>query len=100
MRMGLCRCAGALAVIGVLAGSAVSMAMPPAGSGEWEECEYVLGEYSGHVAVYDPEGGALPCQVTDIRVGLLPEADRSHLQEGIPLQSRLELMLLLEDFSS
>lgn len=100
MRMHLRHCVGAIAVILTLAGSAVCMARTPAAAGQWGECAYVLGEYSGCVAVFEPEQSLLPSQVTDIRVGLLPEQDRDQLRDGIPVQTRRELLMLLEDFSS
>ena len=100
MRMHLRHCIGAVAVILTLAGSAVCMARTPTVGDRWADCAYVLGEYSGCVAVFEPERSALPSRVTDIRVQLLPEADRLQLHDGIPVQTRRELLMLLEDFNS
>lgn len=62
--------------------------------------EYLLGNYHGCVAVYGPEGSSLPQQVTDIEIALLPRADRNNLDEGILVESRRELVMLLEDLGS
>ena len=59
--------------------------------------EYVLADYGGHVAVFCPQRGHLPREVTAIEVQLLPSADRLQLQNGIPVASAVELAMLLED---
>ena len=100
MKKGLRRMAGALLVILSLAGSAVSLAVTPAGAKSLETEDYLLGEYRGCLAVFAPGDGLLPSRVTDIQVGLLPQADRERLRQGIPVDSRRALLTLLEDFSS
>lgn len=100
MKKGLSRCAGALAVILALAGSAVTLAVTPAGMQQRNPEEWVLGEYRGCVAVFGPEDGLLPGRVTDVPVSLLPETDRELLRQGIRVESRREMLMLLEDFSS
>ena len=100
MRKGLCRWAGALALVLALAGSAVTLAVTPAGTQERGGGEWVLGEYRGCVAVFGPGDGLLPGRVTDVRVSLLPEQDREQLRQGIHVTSHRELLMLLEDFSS
>ena len=94
------RCALALAVVLSLAGSAVTLAVTPAGLQSRQEEVWVLGEYSGGIAVFRPGDGLLPSHVTDVAVGLLPSADREQLSRGIRVESHRELLMLLEDFSS
>ena len=94
------RCALALAVVLSLAGSAVTLAVTPAGLQSRQEEVWVLGEYSGCIAVFRPGDGLLPSHVTDVAVGLLPLADREQLSRGIRVESHRELLMLLEDFSS
>ena len=59
--------------------------------------EYILADYGGHVAVFCPQRGGAPRQVTAIEVQHLPAADRLQLQNGIPVDSTVELAMLLED---
>ena len=66
------------------------------GRGVPEE-EYILAEYGGHVAVFCPQKGTLPREITTIEVQLLPSADRRQLQNGIPVSDTVELAMLLED---
>jgi len=100
MKQGLRSAAGALAVFLSLAGSAVSLAVTPAGIHSRNTEDYLLGEYRGCVAVFEPGDVLLPSRVTDIRLELLPQADREMLRQGIPVESRREMLMLLEDFSS
>jgi hypothetical protein len=86
-------------VISVLAGSAFALALTPAGV-QHGESAYVLGEYRGCVAVYEPGAGVLPSRVTDIPVHRLPASDQSRIRRGIAVETRQELLMLLEDFSS
>ena len=62
--------------------------------------DFVLGEYGGCVAVYSPVESGVPRRVTDIRVQLLPSADRTQLENGIPVRDDRELITLLEDLGS
>ena len=89
-----------VAVVLSLAGSAVTLAVTPAGLQSRQEDVWVLGEYSGCVAVFKPGDGLLPSRVTDVAVRLLPSADRELLSRGIRVASHRELLMLLEDFSS
>ena len=89
-----------VAVVLSLAGSAVTLAVTPAGLQSRQEDVWVLGEYGGCVAVFKPGDGLLPSHVTDVSVCLLPAADREQLVHGIRVNSRRELLMLLEDFSS
>lgn len=61
---------------------------------------YVLREHDGHVAVYYAGFDKIPAVVTEIEVGQLPEADRIMLSEGLGVETREELLLLLEDLGS
>ena len=62
-----------------------------------QTAEYVLADYGGHVAVFCPQRGHLPREITTIEVQHLPSADRLQLQNGIPVASAVELAMLLED---
>lgn len=60
---------------------------------------FILGCRDGFVALWkdaDPE----PLRVFPYSVAALPEADRAALEKGIPLESREELLALLEDYLS
>lgn len=86
-----------------LAGGLLLGAGALAGEGPKQETEhadteeYVLAEYSGKVAVFCPQKGTLPRQITAIEVQLLPSADRALLQTGIPVEDTRALAMLLED---
>ena len=58
---------------------------------------YVLGVSEGSVAVF--AGGDLktPLDVTDIELASLRETDRALISDGLRVESREELLLLLED---
>ena len=61
---------------------------------------YRLAERDGVVAVFSPAGAQTPQEITDIRVRLLPAADRERLRTGIPAGDPRELAMLLEDLGS
>lgn len=58
---------------------------------------YVLGIADGNVAVFSGSDLTIPVTVTEIEASLLRESDQQLLSEGIPADSREELMALLED---
>ncbi len=60
---------------------------------------YVLRAYEGHLAIYR-ENGIRPYRVLDTEVWLLPEEDRTALEDGILLKTEQELRQLLEDWDS
>ena len=65
-----------------------------------EAAEYVLKDSGRYVAVYDKAKSREPLSVTGIELRCLREADRAMLEAGIPVISRRELLLLLEDLGS
>ena len=74
--------------------------LPAAPAPECELSRYILRESDGCVAVYRAEDALTPEQVTDIEVALLPASDRARLSVGIGVESRAELLCLLEDLGS
>ena len=73
---------------------------PPVPEAIASEEAYRLAERDGVVAVFSPAGAAEPREITDIRVELLPSADRERLRSGIPAGDPRELAMLLEDLGS
>lgn len=63
-----------------------------------EDAEYWLYDSDGYVAIYGEKNKCT--EVTDIETETLNDYDRELLQNGIPAQSKSELLSLLEDFSS
>ena len=60
---------------------------------------FILGAKDGYIALWkdsDPE----PVRVFPYSVAALPEADQKALEQGIPLDSREDLLRLLEDYLS
>ena len=72
----------------------------PSSSPVLREDDFCLAERDGVVAVFSPAGSEQPREITDIRVALLPAADRERLQAGILAGDRRELAMLLEDLGS
>ena len=60
---------------------------------------YTLKVWSGCAAVFSG-GSTSPLFITDIRVDSLRERDRDLLEQGITVQSKTELLKLIEDFNS
>jgi hypothetical protein len=60
---------------------------------------FFLGIHNGHVALWE-EGGNQPLQVFPYRAEVLPPADQAALEKGIPIESKAELISLLEDYLS
>ena len=65
-----------------------------------EAAEYVLKDSGRYVAVFDKAKSREPLSVTGIELRCLREADRAMIEAGIPVISRRELLLLLEDLGS
>ena len=61
---------------------------------------YLLQEYEGYVAIFDPESGKKPTVITAIEIKNLTEADRALMETGLPAETDEELALLLEDLGS
>jgi len=78
----------------------VSATNPTQASEEGTEYKtYVVKEYDGVVAVFEP-GSEKPLKVTERYVSALPQPDRDKLSAGIKVSSREELRKLLEDLCS
>lgn len=60
---------------------------------------YLLGEWEGSVALFEP-GGSEPLRVYDAAVAALPAEVRERLRQGIPLYDEEERDRLLEDYTS
>ena len=58
---------------------------------------YVLRAADGNVAVYDRLDPRRPLTVTEIELDSLRAHDRALIEQGLPADSREELMALLED---
>ena len=65
-----------------------------------DAAEYVLKNSGRYVAVYEKTRDREPVSVTGIELKCLREADRAMIEAGIPVISRRELLLLLEDLGS
>ena len=102
-----------MAICGVLAGAALVMAVTAlsdigstaiaagdALTARSEETVYVLRDCDGYVGIFTGAAAKKPATVTDIRTGLLPQADQALLGEGISVYGWSELQQLLEDFGS
>lgn len=81
-------------------GDRETMAAAPSPRPLVREDAYRLAERDGVVAVFSSSGAEEPEEITDIRVSLLPAADRERLQTGIPALDQRELAKLLEDLGS
>lgn len=60
---------------------------------------FILGSHNGYVALWegnDPQ----PKKVFPYSVSSLPPADQQRLKEGIPIESKEELIRLVEDYLS
>ena len=96
----LCSCGAASEKSESAYDSAMPAEAPAAPAPESELSRYILRESDGCVAVYRAEDALTPEQVTDIEVALLPASDRARLSVGIGVESRAELLCLLEDLGS
>lgn len=65
-----------------------------------DAAEFTLRGNGRYVAVYEKSGSREPVSVTGIELRCLREADRAMIEAGIPVISRRELLLLLEDLGS
>lgn len=65
-----------------------------------DAAEFMLKGSGRYVAVYEKAGSREPVSVTGIELRCLREADRAMIEAGIPVISRRELLLLLEDLGS
>lgn len=58
---------------------------------------YVLGEYEGRIALFDAADPA-PLYVFEKSTAALPEADRTALKNGIPIEDADAMRRVMEDF--
>ena len=65
-----------------------------------DAAEFLLRREGNYVAVYEKERPREPLSVTGIELRCLRAADRAMVEAGIPVISRRELLLLLEDLGS
>ncbi len=64
----------------------------------WTLCAgFLLGLHRGRVALWR-DGESHPLQIYDIPARTLPPRERLRLEQGIPVESKEELWLLLENF--
>lgn len=61
---------------------------------------YCLRSCDGYVAVYDAEHPRTPLNITVIETACLRSIDRAMLDKGIPVESDVQLLELLEDLGS
>lgn len=64
------------------------------------EINYMVGEKDGFVVIFQAGFGDEPAVITDIEARTLRQGDRALLDQGIPVRTREELMMLLEDLGS
>lgn len=65
-----------------------------------DDAMYYVRGHRGYVAVFSERRGGKPEKVTDIELAGLRQADMGLLEKGIPVDSRGELLELLEDLGS
>ena len=58
-----------------------------------------MGTWQGKLAVFVPPD-TNPDRVYDVYLSSLPEEERSHLEQGIPIYDDASLARLLEDYTS
>ena len=95
IRIILCTCLLAVAVTMAAFTLADLTALPKDGG-----TELYLAGYEGSVAVFEGGDRKTPLQVTDIALGSLRDSDRTLIEQGYPVDSREELLSLLEDLGS
>ena len=96
LAVGAAVCGGAAIKASGAAGDGV--AEPPPVRTQKESDPYWLYDSGGYIAIYGE--GKERLEITDIETDTLNDYDRELLQNGIPAQSKAELLSLLEDFSS
>lgn len=68
--------------------------------GSYAHDRYIISELNGHIVVYEYSTAGSPIIVTDIHTRDLREIDRELLRSGIAVESRDEVLQLLEDMGS
>ena len=101
LKMVICAALAAVALAGAVTAGASAVLRGGTGQRAGEAGGgFVLRESDGHVAIYYADFDRTPAIVTEIEVRLLPSADRALLAGGLPVETREELMILLEDLGS
>ena len=63
--------------------------------------QYMIKEYYGNIGVYiKSEDEYVLISIADMDISVLPEADIEALKNGIYLESKEELQMLIEDYTS
>ena len=65
-----------------------------------EKALYCIKSYDGYVAVYDSSRPRTPLNITAIETVCLRDIDRAMLDRGIPVETDVQLLELLEDLGS
>ena len=60
---------------------------------------FLLGIHDGYIALWK-EGNPEPAEVFPYKAELLPEADQKRLEAGIRINSKKDLLQLMEDYLS
>lgn len=60
---------------------------------------FLLGVHDGYIALWK-EGSPKPAEVFPYKASLLPEADQKRLEKGIRIESKKDLLELMEDYLS
>ena len=60
---------------------------------------FLLGVHDGYIALWK-EGSPEPAEVFPYKASLLPEADQERLEKGIRIESKKDLLELMEDYLS
>ena len=60
---------------------------------------FLLGVHDGYIALWK-EGSPEPAEVFPYKASLLPEADQKRLEKGIRIESKKDLLELMEDHLS
>ena len=60
---------------------------------------FLLGVHDGYIALWK-EGSPEPAEVFPYKASLLPEADQKRLEKGIRIESKKDLLELMEDYLS
>jgi hypothetical protein len=99
-KMYLCSALAVLALVSAATAGATARGVGQSAGFDGAGSGYVLRDLDGYIAVYFEGFDKAPAAVTDIELRQLPPADREALAEGMHVNSREELLLLLEDLGS
>ena len=60
---------------------------------------FVVSEYQGNIAIFK-KGNPSPVKIVDVQLSDLPKQDKELLEKGIEVNSKEELLNILEDYCS